>query len=254
MRTKTKIIIMLFVVLYIGLIVVTRLTGRDGSDTIENANKMLKIEQEQLRERKEAAEGNVVYEENSQTASDEKEQLVAEYIEKNKDLFENKEHLFGTEDDVDLTIDLKMFKQGEEFRFYEMFWDITAEQVENILSYSLLEKTSVAHMSRDYTYYISEEKHHLYGETANAIFAFAEEQLKYVQMDFDSAKKPKALFASIVEALIDIYGEEYKEFEQDATSNSGYKWEAKNTVLQISTDGSCVTISVGITDAVGSIY
>ncbi len=69
----------------------------------------------------------------------------------------------------------------------------------------------------------SEDKHDLYDQTATATFEFYEDQLKMVQLDFDSAKKPKVLYKSIVKALIDIYGEESEQFENENIDVIGYK-------------------------------
>ena len=157
---------------------------------------------------------------------------------------ENKKVKYELEDDAELKIDLKMFKSGDEFRFDDMFWDITVEQVKNLVPYSLLEEPDKPQSFEDYTYYVSEDNYNLYGQTATATFKFLEDQLKEVELDFSSAKKPKALYDSIVEALVDICGDEGELFQNETTGLAGCKWEVGNTMLQVNTDGSQVVISV----------
>ena len=245
MKTKTKIIIALFVVSFVGLMFVVKTAERNGSDIIGQSYRILGITQrEKLHDLKAAGEGNSIYDENAYASSDKTDQLIEDYVESVKDIFKGNEHLLEAVDDAELKIDLKMFKSGDEFRFDDMFWDITVEQVKNLVPYSLLEEPDKPQSFEDYTYYVSEDNYNLYGQTATATFKFLEDQLKEVELDFSSAKKPKALYDSIVEALVDICGDEGELFQNETTGLAGCKWEVGNTMLQVNTDGSQVVISV----------
>ena len=247
MKTKTKIFIALFCVLFVGLIIVVKTAERSGSGIIEQSYNMLAASQkEQLRNHNAAAEGNAVYEENVQSGSGETNQAIADYVESVKEIFKGNEHLLDSADDADLAIDLKMFKQGEEYRFGDMFWNITFEQVSNIVPYSLLEDPDRMQTSEGYTYYVSEDKYTLYGQMATASFEFEEDHLKAVSLTFEPAKKTEALYDSVVEALTDICGKDSEQFKNKATGYDGYKWESGNTMLQVSTDGIHVVITVGL--------
>lgn len=219
MKTRTKIlIVLLFVVLYTALIIVVmRAESRDGEIPDEHKGLF------GLR-RKYSVE--VDY-----------DKVINDY-----------KYLFDTTSE-DLTIDLKLFKQGEEYYFGDMFWDITLEQVEKIVPYSLIKDPSRIHLPEGYAYYVSEDKHELYGQTAAATYEFYEGQLKMVQLSFlTEGKKTKKFFDNIIETLTGVYGQENEKTEKDSGVTVGYKWNGKSTMLQVDKMDSSVIISVGLVE------
>lgn len=198
------------------------------------------------------AEGNVAYEESSQNIDDLKDQARAEYINSLKDFFDKNKHLLDSGDDVDVSIDLNMFKLGDEYHFGDLFWNITFEQVENGLEDFLLEDPDRTPTSDGYVYYVSRSKYDLYGKKATAVFGFYDDQLKSVQLNFTSDEKKKKVekfFDSTVETLVDIHGRESIMTEDDTTGQVAYQWKTDNTMLEVYMVDSCVSISVGIIEA-----
>ena len=51
---------------------------------------------------------------------------------------------------------------------------------------------------------------------------------------------------NIIEGLVDICGEESKQFQNETTGYTGYKWKTENSMLQVSPDGTHVVISMGL--------
>ena len=252
MKTKTKIVIGLWVVLFMALMIGVKTAEHNGNDLFEKAGKVSTIvRKNRLRDKIAAGEGDVLIDENKYTVSEEEKQLITEHVAEVKEIFKGHEHLLDSPDDLDLTIDLKMFKDGKEYRFEKLLWNITYEQVQNAMPYSLLEDTARTQLPEDYAYYVSEYKHDLYGQTAIVTFEFYEDQLKSVQLTFSpegKKKKVEALFESISEAFIDICGQESVKTEDDATGHVGYQWQGENTLLQVDMIESRVIISVGVNE------
>lgn len=219
MKTRSKIlIVLLFVVLYIALIIVVARAEKNDSE-IPDKYKGLFGER-----RKYSVE--VDY-----------DKVINEY----RDLFDTT--------DKDLTVDLKKFKRSEEYYFGDLFWNITLEQVADIVPYSLLEDPSRIHLPKSYAYYVSEEKHELYGHTAIATYEFYADQLKMVQLTFQTKEKgTEKLFDDIIETLAAIYGVQNEKTENDSGGAVGYKWNGKSTILQVDRMDSRVILSVGLVD------
>ena len=219
MKTRTKIlIVLLFVVLYTALIIVVmRAENKDGEIPDEYKG-LFGVR------RKYSVE--VDY-----------DKVINEY-----------RYLFDTTN-KDLTIDLKQFKQGEEYLFDDMFWNITLEQVENIVPYSLIEDPSRIHLPEGYAYYVSEDKHELYDQTAAATYEFYEDQLKMVQLTFSPKEKDaQKFFDNIIETLTEIYGQESERVVNDTNVSVGYRWNGENTMLQVDRIDSRVILSVGLAE------
>ncbi|MBE5892447.1 MAG: hypothetical protein E7286_03600 [Lachnospiraceae bacterium] len=212
MEKKTKIIIVLCVLLYLGLIFVTKTAERRRQEEIEQIY----------------AQGG---------------DLRQEQIKNIKELLEDNKHL------LDHPMELNMFKQNDEYGFGDMPWDVSFEQVQKRVPYSLLDDSSGVQIPAGYENYVSEDRYKLYGQFAFANFAFHEDQLKMVQLDFATSKKPQALFDSAVELLIDICGEESECIKDEMTGGITYKWHAETTMLQVSYYDSCVVIGVGLKEA-----
>ena len=212
MKKKTKIIIVLCVLLYLALILVTKSAERRRQEEIER-----------------------LYASGTDTRQ--------EYINRMNEIIEANKHL------LDHPMELNMFKQGEEYQFGEIPWNTTLEQVEKRVGYSLLDGSSGIQVPSGYVNYVSCDRYKLYGQFAFAHFAFSEDQLKMVQLDFSTSKKPKALFDSAVELLIDICGEESECIKDKTTGAVIYVWQAPTTILQISIDDSGVIIKVGLEEA-----
>ena len=254
MKTKTKIVIGLWVVLFIALMIGVKTAERNGNNFIEKAVKVKNVEQQnRLHAQIAGANGDVRsdIDDDKHTLSEEEKQLITEHVAEVKEIFKGHEHLLDSPDDLDLTIDLKKFKDGNEYRYEKLLWNITFGQVQDALPYSLLEDTARTQAPEGYAYYISEYKHNLYGQTAAATFEFYEDQLKMVQLNFapeGKKKKVEAFFEGVVETLIDICGKESVKTEDDATGHVGYQWKGENTMLQVDMVDSCVVISVGLSE------
>ena len=215
MKKKTIIIIVLFVLLYIAFIIFMR---RVNSDEAEEYKGLMG------KKRKYSVE--VDY-----------EKLVEE----------NKDYILEMYKDAQLAVDLKMFKQGKEYLFGKIMWNTSVEQVASNVPYSLLEAPDRTQSSTGYTYYISEEEHNLYGQKAAATYEFYEDQLKQVQINFDSIekkKRAKSVFDTIIENLCEICGQETEKTKDDARGYICYQWNAEDTILQVEWDDSCVVITV----------
>lgn len=212
MQKKTKIIIVLCVLAYLALIFVTKTAERRRQEEIEQ-----------------------LYAQGSDTRQ--------EYINNINEIIEANKHL------LDHPMELNMFLQEDEYQFGEMPWNISFEQVEKRVPYSLLENSSGIKVPEGYDNYVSKDRYKLYGQFAFANFSFFEDQLKMVQLDFATSKKPKALFDSAVELLIDICGEESERIENEATGAIEYKWQTETTILKISYYDYRVVMSVGLTEA-----
>lgn len=216
MQKKTKIIIVLGILAYLALILVTKTAERRRAEEIEQLY----------------AQGSDVRQEQINTI---------------KEILEDNEHL------LDHPMELNMFKHGEEYQFGEMPWNITTENVEKRGPHTLLENTSGIPVPAGYENYVSKYGYKLYGQISNANFSFQEDQLKMLQLDFATSKRPKALFDSAVELLIDIYGEESECVKDKTTNVVSYKWQGETTALQISYFDSRVVIGVGVTEAFEAI-
>ena len=212
MKKKTKIIIVLCVLLYLALILVTKSAERRRQEEIER-----------------------LYASGTDTRQ--------EYINRMNEIIEANKHL------LDHPMELNMFKQGEEYQFGEIPWNVPFEQVEKRVEYSLLDASVESPISSGYTNYVSKDRYKLYGQFAFAYYSFSEEQLKMVQLDFSTSKKPKALFDSAVELLIDICGEESECIKDQTTGAVTYIWQAPTSMLQISYDDAGVIIKVGLVEA-----
>ena len=209
---------------------------------------LAKIRREEVDKRRRYADDGLVYDENAPSGDDQRAQYAAEYIDSLKDIFDKNKHLLESGDDVDLALDLKMFKQGDEYHFGDMFWNISFEQVANGVEYALLEDPDRTSDSDGYTYYVSAGKYVLYGQTATSTFGFHEDQLKTVQLNFipDGKKKVQAFYDSVVETLIDICGHESVKEESGTTEHVSHQWEAEGTMLQVELIDSSVVIFVGL--------
>ncbi len=186
MKKKTIIIIVLFVLLYIAFIIFMR---RVNSDEAEEYKGLMG------KRRKYSVE--VDY-----------EKLVEE----------NADYILEMYKDAQLAIDLEMFKQGKEYQFGKIMWNTSVEQVASNVPYSLLEASDKTQSSAGYTYYISEEEHNLYSQKASATYEFYEDQLKQVQLNFDSIekkKRAKSVFDTVIENLCEICGQETEKTKDD---------------------------------------
>ena len=146
-------------------------------------------------------------------------------------------------------LDLKMFKQGEEYHFADLFWNITFEQVEKGLEDYLLEDPGITPASDGYMYYFSRRKYVLYDQPATTTFEFYDDQLKRVQLAFTPGEKPrkvKSFLKKTANKLIDIYGKEYVKEENDTIDYVSYLWNGEETMLQIELIDSGVVISLGV--------
>lgn len=215
MKKKTIIIIVLFAVLYIAFIIFMR---RVNSNEAEKYKGLLG------KKRKYSVE--VDY-----------EKLVAE----------NEDYILEMYKDAQLAIDLNMFKQGKEYQFGKIMWNTSVEQVASNVPYSLLEDSDKTQSPAGYTYYISEEEHNLYSQKAGATYEFYEDQLKQVQINFDSIekkKRAKSVFDTVIKNLCEICGQETEKTEDDTTGYICYQWSAEDTILQVELADSCVVITV----------
>ena len=220
MRTRTKIlIVLLFLVVYaVLIIVVIKAENKDGEISDEYKGLF------GLRRRYSI---EVDYDE-----------VINEY-----------KHLFNTKNE-DISVDLRKLKQGEEYYFAEMFWNITLEQVKGIVPYDLIEDTSAIHLPEGFAYYVSEDKHELFGQTATATYEFYKDQLKMVQITFATDEKMlKKLFDSIVETFTEVYGQESKREGNDTNVPIKFIWSGKSTMLQVDMIASRVIITVGLVEA-----
>ena len=253
MKTKTKVILIIgfWVVLFIIVFGGIKILEHNGTDFIEKSVKVKTIVRDnELRNRKAVLDGNVRndVEEINDSLSDEEKQLISEHVAKVKEIFKGHEYLLDSPEELELTIDLKNFKDGKEYRFEQLLWNISFDQVQNALPYSLLEYTDGAQVSEGYTYYVAEYKHDLYGQTAAVTFEFYEDQLKMVQITFSpegKKKKVENFFEGIVETLTDNCGQESVKEEDDTAGYVSYLWLGENSMLQVERVDSRVTIIVG---------
>ena len=175
--------------------------------------------------------------------------MIADHIAEVKEIFKGHEYLLESSEELDLTIDLKKIKDGKEYRFEKLLWDISFEKVQDALPYSLLEDTSKTQTQDGYSYYISEYKHTLYRQTAVVSFEFYEDKLKMVKFTFapeGKKRKVETFFEGIVDTLVDVCGHESVKVEDDTDGYVGYQWNGDNTVLQVNMVDAYVIISVGI--------
>ena len=216
-KKKTIIIIVLFVILYIGFIIfMRRVNSNEGA------------EYKGLLGKKRRYSVEVDY-----------EQLVKE----------NEDYILEMFRESQLAIDLETFKQGKEYSFNKIMWNTSFDQVKENVPYSLLEDSERMQSQAGYAYYISEEKHNLYDQSAGATYVFYEDQLKQVQLNFDTIKKKKkakSVFDTAIKNLIEICGQETVKTEDDTAGHICYQWDAPNTILRVEVVNTNVIITVGL--------
>lgn len=216
-KKKTIIIIVLFVLLYVGFIIFMRkVNSNEGA------------EYKGLLGKKRTYSVEIDY-----------EMLVKE----------NEDYILEMFRESQLAIDLEAFKQGKEYSFDKIIWNTSLEDVKGNAPYSLVEDSDRIPSITGYTYYISEDKHTLYDQYAVATYVFYDDQLKQVQLNFDSIEKEKRaknVFDTAVKNLIEICGQETVKTEDDTVGQASYQWDAKNTILRVELVNTNVIITVGL--------
>ena len=250
MKKKLGLLFVIAIILGLGILLFSdRIDFERDEARVNLAKAYREIDKLDFSARKGNAEGDVAYEEGSNVVDDLEAQAKAEYINSLKDIFDKNMHLLESGDDEDVLLDLKMFKQGEEYHFADLFWNITFEQVEKGLEDYLLEDPGITPASDGYMYYFSRRKYVLYDQPATTTFEFYDDQLKRVQLAFTPDEKPKkvkSFFKKTANKLIDIYGKEYVKEENDTIDYVSYLWNGEETMLQIELIDSGVVISLGV--------
>lgn len=253
MKKGLGVVFIIAMVFGLGLLLFSdRIEFQRDEARVKLAKAYREIDKQEGAMRRGIAEGNVAYEESSNNVEALEAQAKAEYINSLKDIFDKNKHLLDSGENTDVSIDLKKFKQGDEYHFDDLFWNITFEQVENGLEVFLLEDPNKTLTSDGYTYYDSNSKYVLYGKEATATFGFYDDQLKSVQLNFTPGEKQKrvqAFFESIVETLVDIYGKESAKTEDNTAGQVAYQWKADDTMLEVRMANSYVNIWVGMIEA-----
>jgi len=211
MKTKTKILIVVFVVLYIAFIFFMREVNKNESEEYKGL-----------------------------LGKPRRYSVEVDYAE----MIKGNEHLL----DTFLKLDLQMLKQGDEYHFDDMFWNISPIQVKKLVPYTLLDVSEGMQLGVGYSYYASGQMYDFDGEKVTAFYEFYEDQLKKVQLVILSPKKPDDLFENIVQSLSDICGQEGTIEESDITGLARYQWNAESTTLQVEKTASGITISVGLAE------
>ena len=248
MEKKTKIIICLWVILFVAIFSAVKILERNGDNLFETVGNVSSIiYKDRVINRTIGADGEIQI--NKDTVSDEEKQIIEENIAGVKELFKGHEFLLEPDDDLDLSIDLKKLRDGKEYRYEQLLWNISLEKVQNVLPYSLVKDTTKTLVQDGYSYYISEYKHPLYNQTAAVTFAFYEDQLKVVSLDFVPEGKVRTIekwYKGVIKKLCDVCGEEKVKTEDETTGYEGYQWSGDNSMLQVERIDSHVIISVGI--------
>ena len=130
---------------------------------------------------------------------------------------------------------LEQLKQGEEYQFDEITWNISAKEVSSLLPYYLLKDTQKTPVPTNITYYKSRNYYVLDGQSATASFEFHSDELKILKFDFHLDENYEEWFEKQVAGLTQLYGPESDKMENvsEQFNSVGYKWQNDNTTLQI---------------------
>lgn len=134
---------------------------------------------------------------------------------------------------------LEQLKQEEEYQFDALAWNMSFEEVNRKLPYSLTVDEGRIPAPEGMAFYNSKRVYDLYGKQAVASFEFHSDALKIIQFDFDLDENYEAWFDKLVTELTNLYGPESDKKENAGENVLGqfhsivYTWETEHTMLQI---------------------
>lgn len=158
---------------------------------------------------------------------------------------------------IDYQIILENFKNNEKkYEYSDIAWKDSFDEVKKKFGDKVIEcnEMNSSFLDNEYRYLKHIELHELDGQKVEMYFEFVNDELQAVRYDFLLEREYTTWFQKQIEALIDLYGDDYilKEMENEefALQDTFYKWEyADSSICAFLITGETVepVATIGIT-------
>lgn len=135
-----------------------------------------------------------------------------------------------------IDLSLAELKSDGEYRFYEIDWDLSADEVDSAMADGIqIDPNLKPPEYTGYVYYVSKNPYTLDGVSDTASVQFYKGGLETVQFSFPMGEEYQQWFEKQVAELTRLYGphSEKTENELEHLNSTVYTWETDNSILRI---------------------